>query len=61
MKKLEEMTRKELAEVIVNNQIERGIVKLESKEIQIEARLNGRLRMSKMELYKSAKAFVDIW
>ena len=62
MKKLEEMTRKELAEVIVDNQIERGIVEKENKQFQIEARLKGyaRLRpLSKSELYKGAKAMIN--
>ena len=61
MKGLEKMTRKELAEVIVNEQIKRGIVKKEDKDIQIKARLNGiggLKAMSKSELYKGAKAFL---
>lgn len=58
MKKLEEMTRKELAEVIVDNQIKRGIVKKENRNLQIQARLTGVIRMSKAELYKGAKACI---
>lgn len=63
MKELEKMTRKELAEVIVNNQIKRGIVKKENKDIQIKARLNGfgaLKAMSKSELYKGAKALLGL-
>ena len=62
MKKLEKMTRKELAEVIVNNQIERGIVKAENKAFQIKARLKG-CGMLKAEswtdLYNGAKAVLQ--
>lgn len=61
MKDLKDMTRKELAEVIVNNQIKRGIVKEENKELQIKSRLkgNGLIKaMSWMDLYEAAKAFV---
>ena len=62
MKKLEEMTRYELAEVIVDDQIKRGVVKPENKESQIQGRLNGvgALKpMTKSELYKSAKYILD--
>lgn len=61
MKSLEKMTRKELAEVIVNDQIKRGLVKPENKEMQIKVRLKGYgyiKAMSKNELYKAAKAFI---
>ena len=61
MKSLEKMTRKELAEVIVNDQIKRGLVKSENKNLQIKIRLkgNGLIKaMSKDELYKAAKAFI---
>ena len=58
MKELNNMTRRELAEVIVNDQIKRGVVKPENKEKQIVARLSGVIRMSWHELYKAAKAFV---
>lgn len=62
MKELEKMTRRELAEVIVNEQIKKGIVKPESKEIQIQARLKGcgALKpMCKNELYAGAKAYIE--
>lgn len=58
MKRLEDMTRKELAEVIVNNQIERGIVKAENKERQIKARLTGMFKMGWLDLYETAKHFI---
>lgn len=61
MKRLENMTRKELAEIIVNNQIERGLVKLENKEKQIKARLKGCgmiKAMGWMDLYETAKQFI---
>lgn len=60
--KLEKMSRKELAEFIVDNQIKRGIVKAENKEKQIKARLKG-LGMLKAQswtdLYNGAKSMVE--
>lgn len=41
MKELKNKTRKELIEIIVNDQIKRGIVKSEKKEMHINARLKG--------------------
>lgn len=41
MKKLEKMTRRELAELIIDNSIKRGIIKAKNRELQINARLNG--------------------
>ncbi len=61
MKELEKMTRKELAEVIVNNQIKRGIVKPEKKDFQIKTRLKGcgcLKAQSWMDLYEGAKAMI---
>ena len=58
MKELKNMTRKELAEIIVNDQIKRGIVKPENKNLQITARLSGIIKMSWLELYEVAKAFI---
>lgn len=58
MKELEKMTRRELAEVIVNNQIKRGIIKKENKEMQIKARLTGTFKMGWLSLYETAKQFV---
>lgn len=45
------ITRKEMATLLVEDQIKRGIIKSENKEMQVEARLNGMLKMSWMELY----------
>ena len=61
MKELKEMTRKELAEVIVNDQIKRGVVKPEKKDFQIKARLKGcgyLKAQSWMDLYESALAMI---
>lgn len=58
MKNLKEMTRKELAEVIINDQIKRGIIKKESKEMQIKARLTGTFRMGWLDLYEAAKQVI---
>lgn len=41
MKELEKMTRKELATLIVEDQIKRGIVKEENKEVVIKGHLKG--------------------
>lgn len=62
MKELENMTRKELAEFIVNAQIKNGLVKPENKEFQIRGRLKGCGALkpqSKEELYRGAKAFIE--
>ena len=61
MKELEKMTRRELAEVIINDQIKRGIIKEENKEMQINARLKGCgmvKAMGWMDLYETAKQFI---
>ena len=55
MKNLEEMTRKELAEMIVKNQIERGIIEKESFTFQLKMRLVGSTKMSKQDLLKICK------
>lgn len=58
MKNLEKMTRKELAEVIVNNQILRGIIKEERKNIVINGLLKGAgylKAQSWTDLYETAK------
>ena len=44
------LTRKEMASMIVDDQIKRGIVKPESREKQIQARLTGQFKMSEMDL-----------
>ena len=61
MKRLEEMTRRELAEIIVDDLIERGITKAERKEAQIQGRLKGvgALKpMSWTDLYETVLAMV---
>lgn len=55
MKELEKMTRKELANFIVTNQIERGILKEESREIVVKGFLKAQ---TKTELLKGAKAMI---
>lgn len=44
-------TRKEMATLLVEDQIKRGVVKPENKELQINARLSGPLKMSWMDLH----------
>ena len=61
MKELEKMTRKELANLIVTNQIERGILKEESREIVVKGMLKGAgflKAQSWSELLQGAKAMV---
>ena len=57
-KELEKMTRRELAEIIVNDQIKRGVIKKENKEKQIKARLTGMFKMGWLDLYETAKHFI---
>lgn len=55
---LEKMNRQQLAEYIVDDQISRGIVKEESRTMQVQGRLKGMgasKSMSKKELYLGAK------
>lgn len=49
------LTRKEMATMIVDDQIKRGIVKPESRERQIQARLTGQFKMSEMDLREYIK------
>lgn len=46
------MSKKELATLLVEDQIKRGVVKPENKQRQILARLNGSMKMSKEDLVK---------
>lgn len=55
---LYKMNSKQLATLLVENQIERGIIKPESKEKQIQARLSGSLKMSKTKLYEYVKKYL---
>lgn len=59
--KVLEMTRKELAELIVEDQIKRGVIKEENRDFQINARLKGcgsLKAMSKRDLLNGALALV---
>ena len=61
MKELEKMTRKELANFIVTNQIERGILKEESREKVVNRMLKGigfLKAQSKLEVLQGAKAMI---
>lgn len=49
------MNSKQLATLLVEDQIKRGVVKPENKETQINARLKGSMKMSKMKLYEYVK------
>ena len=51
------MTRKELATLLVEDQIKRGIIKIESKEKQIKARLTGQFKMSHLDLIDYARRY----
>lgn len=44
------LTRRQMAEALVDDQIKRGVIKQESREKQIQARLTGKFKMSYMEL-----------
>lgn len=46
-------TRKEMAEMIVDNQIARGIVKQENRYHQVKARLVGSMKMGYTDLYNA--------
>lgn len=52
------LSRKELATLLVEDQIKRNIIKLENKEKQIQQRLNGSLKMSKNQLVDYANKYL---
>lgn len=52
------MTSKQLATLLVEDQIKRGVVKPENKEIQIKSRLSGSTKMSKTKLFEYAKKYL---
>ncbi len=52
---LHKMTSKELATLLVEDQVNRGVVKLENKELQIKMRLTGSTKMSKSSLIEYVK------
>lgn len=62
MKVFEKMTRKELATLLVEDQIKRGVVKIENKEAQIKSKLKGFgsyiKPMSKTELVRYANMYL---
>lgn len=51
------LTRKEMATMLVDEQIKRGVIKPESRERQIQARLTGQFKMSEMELRDYIKKY----
>lgn len=52
------MSRQQLATLLVENQIDRGIIKPESKQRQIQARLTGSIKMSKDALIEYAEKYL---
>lgn len=58
IKNFSSMSRQQLATLLVENQIERGIIKPESKQRQIKARLTGSMKMSKDALIEYAKKYL---
>lgn len=52
------MSRQQLATLLVENQIDRGIIKPESKQRQIQARLTGSIKMSKDALIEYANKYL---
>lgn len=57
-KDFSKMTRRELATMLVDDQIERKIIKPESREKQIQSRLTGKFKMSEMELKEYAEKYL---
>lgn len=51
------ISRKEMATLLVEDQIKRGIVKRENKKNQIQARLTGMLKMSWFELHNYCEKY----
>lgn len=51
------MTRKQMIEAIVNDQIKRGIVKPEEKKMQVNARLKGCGALKPMSYRECVKAY----
>lgn len=51
------MTRKQMIEAIVNDQIERGIVKAEDRQMQVNARLKGCGALRPMSLRDCERAY----
>jgi hypothetical protein len=58
IKDYSKLTRKQMATMLVDDQIKRGIIKPESRERQIQARLTGSIKMSKDALIEYAKKYL---
>jgi hypothetical protein len=58
IKDYSKLTRKQMATMLVDDQIKRGIIKPESRERQIQARLTGSIKMSKDSLIEYAKKYL---
>lgn len=52
------MSRQQLVTLLVEDQIKRGVIKPENKEIQIKARLSGSMKMSKTKLLEYAEKYL---
>ena len=52
------MSRQQLVNLLVEDQIKRGIIKPENKKLHIKTRLNGSFKMSKEELLEYAKKYL---
>ena len=52
------MSRQQLVTLLVEDQIKRGVVKPENKEMQIKARLSGSMKMSKTKLLEYAEEYL---
>lgn len=52
------LSRQQLVTLLVEDQIKRGIIKPENKQLHIKTRLNGSFRMSKEKLLKYAKKYL---
>ena len=57
-KDFSKLSRQQLATLLVEDQIKRGIIKPENKQLHIKTRLNGSFRMSKEELLEYAKKYL---
>ena len=57
-KDFSKLSRQQLVTLLVEDQIKRGIIKPENKQLHIKTRLNGSFRMSKEELLKYAKKYL---
>lgn len=58
IKDISKLTRKEMATMLVDDQIKRGVIKPESRQRQIKARLTGQFKMSEMDLREYIKKYL---